>query len=112
MRFDATAYIRNVKGNDNPGDALPEGWDLLRWINDEIDRRQPWKITVAEDLRESEVITAPTSEGGAGFDAQWDAGFVHPVREAIITLDDVNRNAGAVAAPRLPSSTMVMPSSG
>ena len=35
LRFDATAYIRNVKGNDNPGDDLPEGWNLLRWINDD-----------------------------------------------------------------------------
>lgn len=25
LRFDATAYIRNVKGNDNPGDDLPDG---------------------------------------------------------------------------------------
>ena len=37
LRFD---YIRNVKGNDNPGDDLPEGWNLLRWINDEINARR------------------------------------------------------------------------
>jgi 1,4-alpha-glucan branching enzyme len=97
LRFDATAYIRNAKGNENPGDDLAEGWDVLRWINDEIAKRQPWKITIAEDLRENEAITAATSDGGAGFDAQWDAGFVHPVREAIITQDDEHRNVAAVA---------------
>jgi 1,4-alpha-glucan branching enzyme len=98
LRFDATAYIRNVKGNENPGDNLPEGWELLRYINDEINARQPWKITIAEDLRDNEAITAPTSAGGAGFDAQWDAQFVHPVRAAIIAREDSDRNAGAVAA--------------
>lgn len=97
LRFDATAYIRNVKGNDNPGDDLAEGWGLLRWLNDEINARSPWKITIAEDLRNNQAITAATSEGGAGFDAQWDAGFVHPVRAAIIDLEDAHRNMGAVA---------------
>ena len=97
LRFDATAYIRNVKGNDDPGDDLAEGWGLLRWINDEIEARQPWKITIAEDLRNNPVVTAPTADGGLGFDAQWDAAFVHPVREAIITQEDIHRNVGAVA---------------
>jgi 1,4-alpha-glucan branching enzyme len=98
LRFDATAYIRNAKGNENEGDTLAEGWELLRWINAEIESRQPWKITIAEDLRENHAVTAPVEQGGAGFDAQWDAGFVHPVREAIITQDDINRNVAAVAS--------------
>lgn len=98
LRFDATAYIRSAKGNDNGGDDLPEGWNLLRWINDEINAREPWKITIAEDLRSLEAITAKTEEGGAGFDAQWDAGFVHPVRAALIAADDIHRNMLSVAA--------------
>lgn len=97
LRWDATAYIRNVKGNDNPGDNLPEGWSLMQWINDEIDKSQPWKIAIAEDLRGSAAIVASTADGGAGFNAQWDSGFVHPVREALITMDDAARNIGAVA---------------
>ncbi len=97
LRFDATAYIRNVKGNDNPGDDLPEGWNLLRWINDEIKAGAPWKITIAEDLRNSEAITAATSDQGAGFNAQWDGGFVHPVREALIVAEDIHRNMMSVS---------------
>jgi 1,4-alpha-glucan branching enzyme len=97
LRWDATAYIRNVKGNDNPGDDLPEGWSLMQWINDEIDKSQPWKIAIAEDLRGSAAVVSPTADGGAGFNAQWDAGFVHPVREALIAMDDTARNIGAVA---------------
>ena len=97
LRFDATAYIRTVKGSENPDEALSEGWDVLRWINEEIDKRQPWKLTIAEDLRNNPVLTMPTSAGGAGFDAQWDAGFVHPLRDALIGPDDAGRNIGAVA---------------
>lgn len=96
LRFDATAYIRNALGGDNPDDDIAEGWNLLRWINDEIAARQPWKITIAEDLRSNAIVTASTSAGGLGFDAQWDAIFVHPVRAAIITQEDEQRDVGAV----------------
>ena len=74
LRFDATAYIRNIHGNNNdPANDLPDGWSLLQWINDEINASQPWKITIAEDLRNNEWITRDTGAGGAGFDAQWDS---------------------------------------
>ena len=26
-----------------------EGWSFMPWVNDEIDTRQPWKLTIAED---------------------------------------------------------------
>jgi 1,4-alpha-glucan branching enzyme len=68
----------------------------MQWINDEIDARQPWKLTIAEDLRGNGWISRPTREGGAGFDAQWDAGFVHPIRDAVIVSDDAARDMGAV----------------
>ena len=53
----------------------------MAWINDEVRARQPWKITIAEDLQGDPSLVAPTAEGGAGFGAQWDAG-VHPRRPA------------------------------
>lgn len=97
LRWDATAYIRNIYGsNDDPGRDIPEGWNLMRWINDEINSKQPWKISIAEDLRNNEWITKQTGAGGAGFDAQWDAEFVHPIRSAIISQDDAGRNMYAV----------------
>jgi len=93
LRWDATAYIRNVYGNNNdPAHDIPDGWDLMRWINNEINARQPWKISIAEDLRNNEWLTQDTGTGGAGFDAQWDAGFVHPIRSAIISANDETRN--------------------
>jgi 1,4-alpha-glucan branching enzyme len=89
LRWDATAYIRNVYGNNNDAaHDIPDGWGLIQWINNEINAHQPWKISIAEDLRNYSWITRDTNLGGAGFDAQWNAGFVHPVRESIITADD------------------------
>ena len=97
LRWDATAYIRNVYGHNNdPAHDIPDGWSLMQWINAEIRTRQPWKISIAEDLRDNSWITKDTNVGGAGFDAQWDAGFVHPIREAIISPDDHARNMYAV----------------
>jgi 1,4-alpha-glucan branching enzyme len=97
LRWDATAYIRNVYGHNNdPTHDIPDGWSLMRWTNDEIKARQPWKISIAEDLRDNSWITKDPSVGGAGFDAQWDAGFVHPIREAVIAPDDHGRNMIAV----------------
>jgi 1,4-alpha-glucan branching enzyme len=97
LRWDATAYIRNVFGNNNnPSNDIPEGWGLMQWINDEMAARQPWKIRIAEDLRGNRWLTTPTRDGGAGFSAQWAGGFVHPVREAIITGFDHAREMGAV----------------
>ncbi|MGC9400784.1 MAG: alpha-amylase family glycosyl hydrolase [Anaerolineae bacterium] len=101
LRWDATAYIRNVKGHDDPTHDLPEGWSLMQWINDEIDARQPWKISIAEDLRNNPWLTKATRVGGAGFDAQWDVGFVHPLRRVLTAPTDEARDMGAVVAALL-----------
>jgi 1,4-alpha-glucan branching enzyme len=99
LRFDATVYIRSVDGDpDNTATALSDGWSFLAWINDEIRARQPWKITIAEDLQSDPALTTPTDEGGAGFAAQWDAGFIYRVRPALEVHDDEARDIGAVVA--------------
>jgi len=97
LRWDATAWIRNVFGNDgDPAHDLPDGWSLMQWINGEIESRFPWKIKIAEDLRDNPWLTREQTSGGAGFDAQWDAGFVHPIRRNLITPDDGARDMEAV----------------
>ncbi|MFC3897712.1 alpha amylase C-terminal domain-containing protein [Lentzea rhizosphaerae] len=75
LRWDATAYIRNVRGD-----------------------RQPWKISIAEDMQDNEWITRSTGAGGAGFDAQWDAGFHHRVRRALTCVDDADRDMSEIRA--------------
>jgi 1,4-alpha-glucan branching enzyme len=98
LRWDATAYIRDVDGNDGaPGTALDEGWSLMAEINTEIDHRQPRKVSIAEDLRGNPMLTTHVDMGGAGFDSQWDAGFVHPVRAALTGVADEWRSMHDVA---------------
>jgi 1,4-alpha-glucan branching enzyme len=96
LRTDAIAYIRNVNGGDNPQEDLPDGWSLMKWVNEEVKRRFPWKITIAEDLRNNEWITKKEEEGGEGFSTQWDAAFVHPVRYALTATNDADRNMDEV----------------
>ena len=93
LRFDSTLYMRTVDGDTtNPAAELPDGWSYLAWVNDEIDARQPWKLTIAEDLQDDPALVTATDDGGAGFDAQWDAGFVRRVRAAITASDDDARS--------------------
>jgi 1,4-alpha-glucan branching enzyme len=97
LRFDSVVNIRNRDGNNNdPAGDLSDGWSLLQWINNDIRANQPWKITIAEDLQNNEWITKDTGAGGAGFSSQWDAGFVHPIRSAIISANDADRDMMAV----------------
>jgi 1,4-alpha-glucan branching enzyme len=91
LRFDSVSNIRGVDGRD-----LPDGWSILQWIHNEIRSMQPWKITIAEDLQNNEWITKETDVGGAGFGSQWDAGFVHPIRDAVIAPSDADRDLYAV----------------
>ena len=91
IRIDSTRNIHTHTWGDNP-----EGWSLLQWLNNEINATQPWKIMIAEDLQNNAAITRDTGVGGAGFDAQWSAGFVHPVRVALQASSDAGRDMNAV----------------
>jgi len=97
LRFDSVVNIRNRNGSNNdPSTDIPDGWSLIQWVNNEIRASQPWKIIIAEDLQNNEWITMDTVSGGAGFGSQWDAGFVYPVRSAVITSKDGDRDLFAV----------------
>jgi 1,4-alpha-glucan branching enzyme len=97
LRMDAIAFIRNVKGEEDPGADLPDGWSLMRWVNEEIKSRQPWKITIAEDLRGNPAITGPVEGGGEGFSAQWSSSFIYPMHEALTAFADADRDMHAVS---------------
>lgn len=98
LRIDATLFIRNTRGEENnPSGDLPEGWTLMQWINDEVERFFPGRMLVAEDLQRNEWITKPVSEGGLGYHTQWDPTFVHPIRQSVVTTDDAARSMGEVA---------------
>ncbi len=98
LRWDMIIYITSVDGNEgNPENDLPEGWSLMQWINEEIQQRFPGKISIGESMRNNPWITKDVGAGGAGFNAQWDAEFVHPIRQAVIARDDASRDLGAVS---------------
>jgi len=97
LRWDATGWIRNVRGsNTDRGADLPDGWSLMQGINSEIRSRQPWKLTVAEDMQDDERITKDVEAGGAGFGTQWGAAFLHTLRGALLAPNDDARSMSAL----------------
>ncbi len=91
IRWDSVHSTRTTDQGDNP-----DGWSLMQWINNEIDASQPWVLSIGEDLRNNSYVTQDTGVGGAGFDGQWDSQFVHPIRGAVETSNDNDRDMFAV----------------
>lgn len=92
LRMDMIPYMRHVGGDEDPGGELPDGYTLIKWINDSIREKHPQKITIAEDLHGNNFVTDKTINGGLGYGSQWDGDFVHPVRKALIEREDGNRS--------------------
>ncbi|TWU62133.1 alpha-amylase family glycosyl hydrolase [Crateriforma conspicua] len=90
LRYDMTLYIRSVDGS--PHTEIPEGWGLTQWINREVHGFKPSAITIAEDLQNNDYLTKSDADGGAGFSTQWDARFVHPIRDVLTQPDDASRD--------------------
>lgn len=94
LRLDCTQFIHSIDGSS--AQNLPEGWSLLQWINSEVAQKFPGRITIAEDMQNNSWITKDVGAGGAGFGSQWDAMFVHPIRQAVITPKDEQRSLAAI----------------
>lgn len=92
LRYDMTPYIRSVGGI---GLDLPDGWDLMRWVNTSVRDEFPGRITIAEDMQRDPRVSQ-VGDDGAAFHAQWDGAFVHPVREAVTAMDDLHRSLDEV----------------
>ncbi|MCU0667590.1 MAG: alpha-amylase family glycosyl hydrolase, partial [Patescibacteria group bacterium] len=84
LRMDSTIYIRNVYGHNNdPSTDLPEAWQLMQKINTVAKKIKPASIIIAEDVSGNEYITKPISDGGTGFNAQWELGVPHAIRQSL-----------------------------
>lgn len=81
-RWDSVANMRAFtgRGTTHPN---PEGIELMRRTFDQTRAAQPRKIFIAEDLRNEPSITRTTSEGGIGFNTQWDNTTCGIVRKAV-----------------------------
>ncbi len=98
LRLDSTGFIRNVYGhNDDPGSDIGEAWWLMQEINALARKVRPWAFMLAEDLGCNEYLTKPQDQGGASFNAQWEVGFPHVMRQALDTADDAYRNLGSLS---------------
>lgn len=91
LRVDATNYIRHISGGGGESGTLEDGIGLLKEIISEIKATYPSKLLIAEDMQSQNSITRPIAEGGIGFDTQWDANFVHPVRNVLQQSHDEDR---------------------
>lgn len=94
LRYDMILYIRSVHGDG--GEEIPEGWSLMQYVNDSVHEKFAHSLLIAEDLHDNPAVTAGSSEGGAGFNSQWDAQFVHPIRAMVTATQDADRSMEAV----------------
>lgn len=84
LRVDSTIYMRNTDGHDNdPAHDIPDAWSLLGELASLIHKINPHAVAIAEDCSNSAYLTKPTSEHGCAFDAQWELGFPHALRDAL-----------------------------
>ncbi len=84
LRLDSTIYMRNTKGHNNdPAHDIGDAWSLMQDITSVAHRVRPGSIIIAEDTSGNEYITKPQSQGGLGFDAQWEIPFPHAIRQML-----------------------------
>jgi len=81
LRVDSTIYMRNTDGNNEKPDLdIPEAWTLMNEVNELAHKMKPGALMIAEDNATNESIVTPE---GMGFDAQWEVGFPHVIRDSL-----------------------------
>lgn len=84
LRIDSTLYMRNRDGHDNaPETDVPGAWELFQKINTFAHKLNKNFLMIAEDWGSNEWLTKPISEGGAGFDAQWNNAVPYELRDTL-----------------------------
>lgn len=93
LRVDSTIYMRNTNGrSDQPEHDIADAWSLMGEINDLAHKINPNSLMIAEDNSSTGMMVSPVNKGGAGFDAQWELGFPHVIREALGIYEDPSRS--------------------
>lgn len=84
LRVDSTIYMRNMDGNNDRHELdIPDAWSLLGEMSDLAHKINPHSLMIAEDNSSNPGLIMPTEKGGAGFDAQWEVGFPHVIRDSL-----------------------------
>jgi 1,4-alpha-glucan branching enzyme len=97
LRLDSTIAIRRIVRRFDDAGPNPEGFSLLRYLGEEKRKSSPWKILIAEDLQNDEVVTRDALSGGIGLDSQWDNWFLGRARNMMFAVSDDMRNPQQVA---------------
>ena len=84
LRIDSTIYMRNIDGNNDKHDLdIADAWSLLGEINALAHKINPNSLMIAEDNSSNAGIVQPVSKGGMEFNAQWEVGFPHVIRDSL-----------------------------
>jgi 1,4-alpha-glucan branching enzyme len=97
IRWDAVNAIRAISYVPNA-----DGVAMLQGINQDLSRRMPDRIQIAEDALSSAsldepTITEPVSIGGLGFGAKWGFSFVDQLERGILPETDEERGLAGLA---------------
>ncbi len=96
LRLDSTVNVRRTRDGQD-GQDIGDGFTLLRYLGEEKRKFAPWKILIAEDLQNDDVVTRDALFGGVGLDSQWDPGFSGRVRDLMFAPNDDARRASSMA---------------
>lgn len=97
LRVDSTIYMRNTEGRDNdPEHDIADAWLLLQDIVELAHKVNPDALMIAEDCANSAYITKPRDGLGCGFDAQWELGFPHALRDGLGLTPDTSTTLSGV----------------
>lgn len=84
LRVDSTIYMRTTNGDNNdPAQAIPDAWSLLGEMTTLAHKINPHALMIAEDNSSNAGLVTSVADGGAGFDAQWEVGFPHVIRDSL-----------------------------
>ena len=76
IRMDAISRIIYWQGDPNRG-VNGNAVEFIRYMNQELHRRHPTALLIAEDSTNFLKVTAPVEYNGLGFDYKWDLGWMN-----------------------------------
>lgn len=80
LRIDALSNIIYWHGNKDRG-VNNNAVEFIKYMNSSLKKMYPGAMLIAEDSTSFPAVTAPTHEGGLGFDYKWDMGWMNDTLE-------------------------------